>query len=296
MIRGWGVLDFAGGHIHISSGFAGLVAALIIGERNHKSEAKHAVGDNVPYTILGAGILWFGWFGFNAGSAYAANGIAGLAFANTHISAAAGLCMFMILDWIFYRKTTATGAASGAVVGLVVITPASGFVYPGYSVIIGMVGALFSYLAIIAKKKLDSSFDDTLDVFCCHGVGGLMGTVLTGLFATKEVNSAGLDGAFYGNPVLLGWQIAGALMAVVLSCFVTAGLLLAMKYIFRINLRTEDEVDGMDVKFHGETYMHKVEVQENVKKSDEQKSQSIALEMEDAVANKEDDHSVPEND
>eukprot|EP01121_Diplochlamys_sp_Union-15-3_P011767 TRINITY_DN3442_c0_g1_i2.p1 TRINITY_DN3442_c0_g1~~TRINITY_DN3442_c0_g1_i2.p1 ORF type:complete len:479 (+),score=94.33 TRINITY_DN3442_c0_g1_i2:39-1475(+) len=255
---GWlkerGAIDFAGGTVvHISSGVSGLVAAILVGKRSKGSKEDIAFRAwNIPFTVLGACLLWFGWFGFNAGSALGANGLAAVAFANTTIAAGSGFLTWILIDGIIYRKATAIGASSGAVVGLVAITPAAGFVVPGFAILFGLVSVAFAYLAVRIKKKI--SLDDSLDAFSCHGVGGIVGAFMTGLFATKEVNEYGANGAFYGNPKLLGEQVLAIVIAAIISGGLTALILLSLKFIPFLGLRVlkvEEEV-GLDEKYHGE--------------------------------------------
>jgi ammonium transporter, Amt family len=191
-LRGLGALDFAGGTVvHISAGVSALVAAVMIGRRRDAGRAA-LVPHNVPFTLLGAGLLWFGWFGFNGGSALAAGELATVAFVTTHTAAAAALATWILLDLVVGRRATAVGAATGAVVGLVGITPAAGFVTPLAAVAIGALSAGGSFFAMQLRAK--SRVDDALDVFACHGVAGIVGALLTGVFATKTVNPAGADG------------------------------------------------------------------------------------------------------
>ncbi|MGH2735735.1 MAG: ammonium transporter, partial [Actinomycetota bacterium] len=195
-IRELGALDFAGGTVvHINAGVAALAAAVIIGKR--KGFGKEAIlPHNLTLTVLGTGILWFGWFGFNAGSALAANGIAGLAFTTTMLAPAGTLVVWTILDLMRTRKATAVGAATGIVVGLVAITPAAGFIGPRFAIALGAIAAVPSYLALIWRAK--TKLDDSLDVVAAHGVGGVVGALLTGVFASKGWNAAGADGLLFG--------------------------------------------------------------------------------------------------
>ena len=204
-MRNLGALDFAGGTVvHISSGISALAAALYMGKRigyGREPMPPH----NLPMTVLGAGILWFGWFGFNGGSALASNGLAVGAFVVTHLSAAAATLTWIAIEWSHRGKPTVLGAVSGAVAGLVVITPASGFVGPLYAILIGVGGGFVCYFgAVILKNKL--GYDDSLDAFGVHGLGGTFGALATGLFASKAVNAAGNDGLFFGNPSLFAIQ------------------------------------------------------------------------------------------
>jgi len=247
---GWigvmGAIDFAGGLvIHISSGCSALAAVLVLGKRHNAGEKLKP--HNVPLVVLGASFLWFGWFGFNAGSAVAADGIAANAFITTHFATAVGFLTWIVLEAIFDKKASATGAATGAVAGLVCITPACGFVTPWASFFFGFFAALAVFGAIRLKERLE--FDDTLDAFSCHGVGGIVGAFLTGLFADPSINFA--TGAFYGNPILLGYQVASIVVAMAYSFFGTALILTLLKYTIGIRVDTESEIKGLDSTTHG---------------------------------------------
>ena len=253
---GWlfdmGALDFAGGTVvHISSGTSALVAALMIGPR---SEGRSLVPHNVPLTLLGAGLLWFGWFGFNAGSALAANELAGLAWMTTFAAPAAALVTWMILDMARTGTSTAVGAATAMVVGLVAVTPASGFVTPMAAIAIGVIAAGCSYTAIQIRTK--TKVDDTLDVFACHGVGGMVGALLTGVFATTAVNAAGRDGLLYGNPAQMVTQVIAVLATVALAAIGTAVLLKVVNVITPIRVPVDAEMTGLDLSQHGEAAHH----------------------------------------
>ena len=247
---GWlgkmGALDFAGGTvIHINSGAAALAAALIIGKRRgFRQEPFYP--NNITLTMLGAGLLWFGWFGFNAGSAVAANGVAGLAFFSTHVATAAAALSWIIFEQIVRKKPTSLGFASGAVAGMVAITPGAGFVTPIPAMIIGFVAGMLCYFAILAKERL--GYDDSLDVVSVHGVGGLWGALATGLFA-----SVGSQGLFYGNPHQLVVQLIGALSAIVFSFIMTSLILFVIRKITGLRVDEEEEVQGLDHSMHGET-------------------------------------------
>jgi Amt family ammonium transporter len=249
-LRNLGALDFAGGTVvHISSGFTGLIAALILGKRNTGKEPIHP--HHIPMTILGAGLLWFGWFGFNAGSALGANGLAGEAFVTTNTSAAAAALAWAVVERFHRGKPTVLGAVSGAVAGLVAITPAAGFVTPLSSIAIGLIGGAVCYFAVsVLKAKL--KYDDALDCFGVHGIGGTWGALATGIFATKTVNPAGFDGLLYGNPAQLGIQ---ALAAGTTIAFVVIGTFIILKAVGLVtNLRAseEEESTGLDLSMHGE--------------------------------------------
>lgn len=250
-IRTLGALDFAGGTVvHILSGVSALVAALVIGTRT-KSEKTGFAPHNLPMTVLGAGILWFGWFGFNAGSALGANGLAAVAFVNTNSAAAAAALAWVLTEWVHNGKPTSLGAASGAVAGLVAVTPAAGFVTPLAALATGFVGGVVCYLAVVVvKKKL--GYDDALDAFGVHGVGGTWGAIATGLFATKTVNPLGADGLFYGNPSLVASQLI-AIGATVAVAVVATFVILKLISLF-VPLRSvgEEEEMGLDLCLHGE--------------------------------------------
>ena len=246
---GWlgklGALDFAGGTvIHILAGVGALSAALIIGKR--KGYRKEPIyPHNLTMTMIGAAILWFGWFGFNAGSALAANGVAGLAFFATHIATAAAALSWIIFEKIIRGKPTTLGFASGAVAGLVAITPAAGFVTPIPAMVIGFVAGMLCYFAILAKEKL--GYDDSLDVVGVHGVGGLCGALATGLFA-----SVGGTGLFYGNPHQLWVQLIASVTAIVFSFTMTGIILLIVKKVSGLRVDEESEEVGLDQSMHGE--------------------------------------------
>jgi Amt family ammonium transporter len=251
---GWlmtrGVLDFAGGTVvHINAGVSALVAALVLGGR--KDFGRQAIlPHNVPFVLLGAGLLWFGWFGFNGGSALAAGELASLAFVNTFLAPMATLCVWSLLDYLRTGHATAVGGATGIVVGLVAITPAAGFVSPVSALLIGAIAALPSYFAIVYRAR--TRLDDSLDVFAGHGLGGLTGALLTGVFASKVWNAAGNDGLLAGNAGQLGLQALGAGVSVVYAGLVTFLILklLGLVTVLRPDARTEGL--GMDVTQHGE--------------------------------------------
>jgi ammonium transporter, Amt family len=253
-IGGWlrdlGALDFAGGTVvHINSGIAALAAALVIGKRKgygHESFHPH----NLPMTIMGAAILWFGWFGFNAGSALEANGLAVSAFVTTHIAAAAATFSWVFTEWIYRGKPTTLGAASGCVAGLVAITPAAGFVGPVSALIIGLAAGVLCYFAIFLKHKL--GYDDALDVVGVHGVGGSFGALATGLFASKAVNEAGNNGLFFGNPALFGTQAIAVGVTLIYSFVVTIIILKVLDWTMGLRVEDEDEVAGLDLSQHSE--------------------------------------------
>lgn len=251
---GWvshhGGLDFAGGTvIHINSGAAALVAAIVFGKRKGwGKESFHP--HNLSMTILGAGLLWFGWFGFNAGSALAADGIAANAFFTTQVATGAAVLSWLVAERMVQGKPTTLGAASGAIAGLVAITPGAGFVGPLPAVVIGLAAGVLCYLAVLAKSRL--GYDDALDVVGVHGVGGLWGALATGLFASTAVNPGGADGLFYGNPKLFGIQAMDAFITIGFSMIMTLIILKAIDITIGLRVSTEDEVQGLDLTQHSE--------------------------------------------
>jgi Amt family ammonium transporter len=250
-IRSLGTLDFAGGLVvHISSGVAALAAAVVVGRRKGYGD-EPMPPHNLTMTLLGAALLWFGWFGFNGGSAVASGSLASSAFVVTHISTAAAALSWMIVEWIHRGNPTVLGAASGAVAGLVAITPASGFVGPMSAILIGLAAGGLCYLAIMLKTKL--GYDDSLDVVGVHGVGGTWGAFATGLFATTAVNSAGADGLFFGNPSLLANQALSVLAAWVYSFGMTLIILKALDWTLGLRVSEDHEMSGLDLSQHGET-------------------------------------------
>lgn len=240
-LRQWGVLDFAGGTVvHMSAGFAALAGAFVLGKRENKSHAPA----NIPFIILGTGMLWFGWFGFNAGSALAANGLAVQAFATTNMATASAMITWVMFDALVGRKISAMGACIGAVVGLVAITPAAGFVNIGQSVFIGFAAALISNVAVYYKQR--TSLDDTLDVFPCHGLGGITGMILTAVFA-KDV------GLVFGQTQTFLYHL---LALVIVGVFTFGGSYIIYKItgnITRLRVSPEDEKAGLDLSQHAET-------------------------------------------
>ena len=251
MLKDLGVIDFAGGLVvHTASGVSAVAAALVLGRRKGV-DANHEVRpNNVPFIILGAAILWFGWFGFNAGSALAANALAVNALVVTNLAAAAAAVSWMFTDWVRKGKPSAIGLSIGAVAGLVAITPASGYVGPMPSIIIGLVaGVLCNYVGSLRAR---TRLDDSLDVFACHGAGGMWGTIATGLFASTLVNSAGPNGLFYGNPAQLGIQ---ALAVVIVATFSFVGSYVILRVInlfMPLRVSPQDEDAGLDLSQHGE--------------------------------------------
>ena len=250
-IRKMGGLDFAGGIVvHLSSGVSALAAALLVGKR--KGYGKEAMAPHsLPMTLTGTGILWFGWFGFNAGSAIAAGALSTSAFVVTHFAAAAGALSWGLVEWIYKGKPTTLGVASGAVAGLATITPASGFVSPLAGLFIGLTAGILCYGGVVAKNKF--GYDDSLDVVGIHGVGGTWGALAIGLFATKEVNGAGNNGLLWGNPDLLGIQALAVLVCWVYAFAVTFILLKVLDWTMGLRVSGEEEESGLDLSQHNET-------------------------------------------
>src|SRR5687767_14732021 len=250
----FGAWDFAGGTVvHVNAAAAAFVAAIVVGKRSDYQSAP-IIPHNVPFVLLGAGLLWFGWFGFNAGSAVAANGIAALAFTTTMLAPAATLVVWTFCDLIRSKKVTAVGAATAIVVGLVAVTPAAGFISPMNAILLGGIAALPSYLALQIRAK--TSLDDSLDVVAAHGVGGTVGALLTGVFASKALNGV-FDGALYGNPQQVLWQGADVLGAMFYSGIASFILLKLIGIVIPLRATTNEEGEGLDVSAHGEeAYTH----------------------------------------
>ncbi len=241
-----GALDFAGGTVvHINAGIAALVAAIMLGKRVGTASPPH----NLPFAVLGAGLLWFGWFGFNAGSSLAANGLAGNAFVTTHIATAAAGLAWVLCDWLYHRRATTLGVISGAVAGLVAITPACGFVSPMSAIWIGLGAAFCCWLAVtFLKTKL--GYDDSLDAFGVHGIGGIVGALATGIFADKAVN--GCDGLLYGNAAQFVWQIKAVLVTIVYSAVVSFVLFKLVDKLVGLRVSEHEERVGLDLTQHKE--------------------------------------------
>jgi ammonium transporter, Amt family len=249
-LRNLGALDFAGGTVvHICSGVSALCCAIVLGRRKGYGREEFTP-HNLTMTLLGTGLLWFGWFGFNAGSALAANGLATSAFVVTNTAAAAGAMSWLFIEWWHRGKPTALGAASGAVAGLVAITPASGFVGPMAAIVIGLLVSGFCYGAIMLKGKL--GYDDALDVFGVHGVGGTWGAIATGLFASVAINSAGANGLFHGNAALLGKQLIAIVSVAAYAFLLTFIILKVIGLVTPLRLDKADEDTGLDLSQHGE--------------------------------------------
>ena len=249
-----GAWDFAGGTVvHVNAASAALVAVIALGKRQGYPSSS-LLPHSVPLVLLGSGLLWFGWFGFNAGSALAASPIAGLAFVTTMLAPAGTLVVWSLLDWFRLGKSTAVGAATAIVVGLVAITPAAGFISPMNGLILGAIAAVPSYFALIIRAK--TSLDDSLDVVAAHGVGGTVGALLTGVFADKALNGL-FDGAMYGNPAQVGIQAAAVVTAIVYSGAVSFILLKVINLVVPIRAEAGDESAGLDLTQHGEeAYLH----------------------------------------
>lgn len=249
VLRNLGALDFAGGTVvHITAGFSALAIAIVLGKRKGYGETP-IEPNNIPFTVLGAGLLWMGWFGFNGGSSLAANGLAFSAIVTTNTAAAAAAVIWMFLSWR-EGKPSILGIATGAVVGLVAITPAAGFVTPLAAIAIGAIAAPISFYAIKLRQKW--GLDESLDVWACHGVGGTWGALATGLFATTTVNSAGFDGLFYGNPNQLLIQAIAALASILFSFGVTFLLAKILSATIGLRVTESQEETGLDISEHGE--------------------------------------------
>jgi Amt family ammonium transporter len=252
---GWlkkmGALDFAGGIVvHLISGISALAAALIIGRRKgYLQEAMYP--HNLPMTVLGAGLLWFGWFGFNAGSALSAGTLSTMAFVATHTSAVSATLIWVIIEWIHRGKPTMFGAATGSIAGLATITPASGFVSPMSALIIGLAAGAVCYVSLNMKTKL--GYDDSLDAFGVHGVGGVLGTFATGLFASTLINPAGSNGLLFGSHQLLASQMTAIAVTAVYSFIATVILLKVIDKFIGLRIDQESELHGLDISQHGET-------------------------------------------
>jgi Amt family ammonium transporter len=250
-LRQMGVLDFAGGIVvHLISGISALAAALLIGKRKgYLQEAMYP--HNLPMTVLGTGLLWFGWFGFNAGSALSAGALSTMAFVATHTSAVSATVIWVVIEWIHRGKPTTFGAATGSIAGLATITPASGFVSPMSSLIIGMAAGAICYISLNMKGKL--GYDDSLDAFGVHGVGGIVGTFATGLFAQSVINPAGSNGLFFGGSQMFTSQIIAILVTAAYSFTVSIVLLKVIDKFIGLRVDEESEVNGLDISQHGES-------------------------------------------
>jgi Amt family ammonium transporter len=250
-LRNKGALDFAGGTVvHISSGVAGLVAALVIGKRLGYG-TEHMAPHSLPLTVLGASLLWFGWFGFNAGSAVASGALATSAFVTTNTATAAAALAWMFAEWMHRGKPTVLGAASGAVAGLVAITPACGFVGPVSSILIGIGAGVICYMGVIIKGKM--GYDDALDAFAVHGLGGTWGALATGLFASKAINSAGNDGLFFGNPGQFVTQLVAVATTWIFVGVATFIILKVVDMVVGLRVTGDEERTGLDLSQHHES-------------------------------------------
>jgi ammonium transporter, Amt family len=253
---GWlgslGVLDFAGGLVvHATCGAAALAGVLVLGNRRGYGKSSF-MPHNLPMTMLGTGILWFGWFGFNGGSALAVDGVAATAFVATHLGGMAGMFMWVVMEWVTQKKATTLGAASGAIAGLATITPTAGFVGPNSAIMIGCLAGVVCFLAVNAKSKI--GLDDSLDVVGIHGVGGVIGTLCLGLFASTGVNPGGVDGLFYGGGMVqFGKQLFGVVVVGAYTFVVSWVLLKVIHGTLGMRLEDDAEVEGMDSTEHSET-------------------------------------------
>ncbi|MFH1347264.1 MAG: ammonium transporter [Candidatus Margulisiibacteriota bacterium] len=249
-LRNLGVLDFAGGTVvHITAGFSALAIALVIGKRIGYGK-DNMEPSNIPLVMLGAVLLWFGWFGFNGGSALGANGLAVQAVVVTNTSGAAAAIVWMILSWL-HRRPSVLGVATGAVVGLAAITPASGFVSPLSAILIGGIAAAISYYVIVLRMKL--RIDESLDVFACHGMGSFWGIIATGIFASKAINPAGADGLLFGNPGLVWIQLLAAVVVAVFSFVATYVLATLIDLFIGLRVTADEELVGLDISQHAES-------------------------------------------
>jgi Amt family ammonium transporter len=250
-LRNWGTLDFAGGAVvHINAGMTSLAAALVLGRRRGYPNGI-SPPHNLPFAVLGAGLLWFGWFGFNAGSALKASGLAGNAFTVTHIAGSVAGITWAILDWLKFKKPTTLGMITGAVAGLAAITPASGFVTPTAAIAIGIGAGLFPWMAVTyLKGRL--GYDDSLDAFGVHGVGGIWGVIAAGLWATKTINPDGADGLLYGNPIQLWIQIKAVIITIAYSFTVGLVLLKLVDIVMKLRVSEHEERVGLDLTQHRE--------------------------------------------
>jgi ammonium transporter, Amt family len=252
---GWlaqlGFMDFAGGAVvHINAGMSALALALVIGPRKGYKEKEPMEPNNIPMVLLGAGLLWFGWFGFNAGSSLASGGLASSAFVATNTAGASAALTWMILGWI-HRRPSVLGAATGAIVGLAAVTPASGFIDPMASIPIGIIASILSYYVMIWRSRA-TGIDESLDVFACHGVGGIWGVLATGIFASAAVNSAGVNGLIYGNGIQVLKQLIGIGVVAVYSFGVTWIMAKILKATVKLRVKEEEEMVGLDISQHGE--------------------------------------------
>jgi len=251
-LRALGTLDFAGGTVvHVTAGFSALAIALIIGKRKGYGK-DNMEPSNIPIVVLGAVLLWFGWFGFNGGSALAANGLAASAFLVTNTAAAAAAVVWMLLSW-FHRRPSVLGVATGAVVGLVAITPASGFVDPLSAIVIGAVASVISYYVIVLRMTI--RIDESLDAFACHGMGGAWGAIATGIFASKSINPAGADGLIHGNLAPVGTQILAVIATAAFAFIITLIIAKFVDLLIGLRVKDNEEMVGLDISQHAESIM-----------------------------------------
>jgi Amt family ammonium transporter len=251
-LRNMGALDFAGGTVvHVTAGMSALAIALIIGKRKGYGK-DNMEPSNIPIVVLGAVLLWFGWFGFNGGSALAANGLAASAFVVTNTAAAAAAVMWMFLSWL-HRKPSVLGVATGAVVGLVAITPASGFVDPLSALAIGAIASIISYYMIVLRMTL--RIDESLDAFACHGMGGAWGAIATGIFASKAINPAGADGLIFGNPALVWTQFIAVATTGIFAFVVTLTIAKLIDMTIGLRVNDNEELVGLDISQHAESIL-----------------------------------------
>ena len=250
-LKNLGVLDFAGGNVvHVAAGVSALVAALVLGKRRAFGHTP-IVPHNIPFVALGTAILWFGWMGFNGGSALAAGGVAVNAILATHLSACTAMLVWMAIEWKLTGKPSLLGALTGAVVGLSAVTAGAGYIAPVWAIVIGAVASLLSY-AVISKVKSTFLYDDALDVFACHGVGGIWGIIAVGLFASRGANPAGNNGLFYGNPLQLAVQLLSLVVVIVFVGLLTFVILKVMSKVAKLRVADEEEYDGLDSSQHDE--------------------------------------------
>ncbi len=243
-----GVVDFAGGIVvHVTAGIAALVSVIFVGKR-HIIPGEKTDPHNVTFVALGTGLLWFGWFGFNGGSALAANGVAAIAFANTDIAGSVAMIAWLLISWKHERRPSVIGALTGAVAGLATITPCAGYIQPWAAAVVGLMAAIVCYLAVELRKKLQ--WDDALDVWGVHGVGGILGSILVGVFANKAVN--GVSGLIYGDVHQFGVQLFAVVVVGVYSCIVTYGIFKVLDSFSPVRVSKEDEELGLDITLHGE--------------------------------------------
>jgi Amt family ammonium transporter len=259
LLHKWGVLDFAGGTVvHMSAGLAALAGALVLGPRSDHKRGQRTAPANIPYVMLGTGLLWFGWFGFNAGSALSASPLASHAFMTTNMASASAMLSWILLDRMRGLRPSALGSCTGAVVGLVAITPSAGYVSVGASIFIGVAASVVSNLVAHARSK--SALDDTLDVFPCHGVGGMVGMICTGLFASTAINANGANGLMYGGMILFLHHVVSLVIVVVLVFSVSCLLYKVANWISPLRVDAEQERVGLDISQHGESLAAEVQL------------------------------------